>query len=398
MTQIDFNLKCIAFKACNVAVWTDSSMSLDERKHLSHLIETLADSEEEREALRKIRLDDLNEDQVLAEAAELGDKEKEYVFDKCLDIIASDRILRMQELKFLTALKKICGIVFFAYNRKLYRAQRRAKARVSPAKPILIAVCLLFIVGLPIATFVSYRDNLRNADITLEEKSTGKEILVTIFEPDGKEKPKRQTGQEIFEYVRNGTVSVDMYIKNEPAGGGSGAIIGKDESGMLYVITNRHVVHSEYTEKGKEGDWVRIEVLLPSGARFGAELDFYSRNHDFAILAVKGLDKHARPLELTLKKNLKVGQPIYAIGSPIDLPHTFTAGVISALRDTSIQTDATIHSGSSGGPLVDQYGALCGIVTSGHRAKDYSFALYSDYILKALKERKIISKQQHPPK
>jgi S1-C subfamily serine protease len=53
-----------------------------------------------------------------------------------------------------------------------------------------------------------------------------------------------------------------------------------------------------------------------------------------------------------------------------------------------LQTDATIHSGSSGGPLIDQYGSLCAVVTKAHVVKDYGFALYSDFILEVLEERK----------
>jgi S1-C subfamily serine protease len=129
-------------------------------------------------------------------------------------------------------------------------------------------------------------------------------------------------------------------------------------------------------------------VQQSSGAKFDAKLDFYSREHDLALLAVKGMKDYAKPIQINLKSGLQVGQPIYAIGSPIGLDHSFTAGVISALRDTYLQTDATIHSGSSGGPLVDHYGSLCGVVTKGHKTKDYGFALYSDAILDVLKERK----------
>jgi S1-C subfamily serine protease len=79
--------------------------------------------------------------------------------------------------------------------------------------------------------------------------------------------------------------------------------------------------------------------------------------------------------------------PAYAIGSPIGLENTFTAGVVSALRESYLQTDATTYYGSSGGPLVDQRGALCAVVTKGHKTKDYNFALYSDIVLEVLEER-----------
>ena len=84
MSDVDQNLKSLVFRACLVAVWSDSSASSDERKHLSHLIETLADNEDERKALNELRLQDQNEGQVLAEAAQLGAQEKAYVLDTCL--------------------------------------------------------------------------------------------------------------------------------------------------------------------------------------------------------------------------------------------------------------------------------------------------------------------------
>jgi len=69
------------------------------------------------------------------------------------------------------------------------------------------------------------------------------------------------------------------------------------------------------------------------------------------------------------------------------LDHTFTSGVISALRPDSIQTDATVYFGSSGGPLVDGSGALCGVITTTHSHKDISFAIYADAVLDLLVER-----------
>lgn len=100
------------------------------------------------------------------------------------------------------------------------------------------------------------------------------------------------------------------------------------------------------------------------------------------------MDKYAEPLKLTLKSDLSVGQTVYAVGSPIGLKDTFTAGVISALRDDYLQTDTTVFFGSSGGPLVDEYGGVCGVVTKVFTFKDYGFAIYSDKIIEALQKRK----------
>ncbi len=383
MDNVDWNLKCIVFKACLVAVWTDATMSSDERRYLSHLTEMLADSDEQREILRKLTLQDQNEDQVLSEVEQLGEQEKAYVFDTCLGILASDKRLGPQELAFLAALRKTCGISFWSYNRRL-RAQTSAGARVSLNKrPLVFAYAIIIAVA---GLFTAYH-LLREVDITPTEKRTGKEIVVSTLEPGSGEQPILQTGQEVFDRVRKSILTVQVFISNDPVCRGSGSVIGKDDAGTVYVLTNRHVIHNPRTEKGKPRDRLRIEVQQHSGARFDAKLDFYSRKHDIALLAVKGMEQYTEPLKLTLKQNLVVGQPVYAVGTPIGLAHTFTAGVVSALRESHLQIDATVHRGSSGGPLVDQHGALCAIVTSSHPAKDYGFALYSDTVLEVLKER-----------
>ena len=230
-------------------------------------------------------------------------------------------------------------------------------------------------------------------DITPKENGSGKEILVSTLETDDIEKAVLQASEEVFEKARNSIFSVNVFVNNEPVSGGSGSVIGKDESGVVYVITNKHVIHSKYAKRGRPGNRVRFEVEQHSGARFSAQLDFYSRMHDLALLSVKGMEQYTEPLKLILKDNLQVGQSVYAVGSPIGLTHTFTAGVVSALRETYLQTDATVHYGSSGGPLVDQHGALCAVVTRIHRAKDYGFAIYSDIVLEVLEERRALTLQ-----
>lgn len=380
------NLKVVVFKACLVAIWTDSNMSSNERQYISHLTEMLGETEKERKMLRVLLLKEVNEGMLLSEIEQLSKTEKEYVFDTCLDALASDKIINLQELRFLGTLRKACDIGYRVYRKKLLRTQQKTKAWVFSAFKAAIIVGFIPLVLLGV---VIYKQYFRaSIDIRLQGSSSGKEISVSIVPTDKPQKSTLKTGQDVFEHVHNSIVSVTVFINNDPECGGSGSVIGSDESGVLYIITNKHVVHNSDTVKGRRGDRIRVEVQQHSGAKFDAILDFYSRKHDIALLAVKNMEKYARPLQLNLKSNLQVGQPIYAIGSPIGLDHTFTGGVISALRESYLQTDATVHSGSSGGSLVDQRGALCAIVTKGHEAKDFSFALYSDIILEVLKERK----------
>jgi S1-C subfamily serine protease len=361
-------------------------MTVDERRCLSHLTEVLCKTQAERKVFREVQLQDINEDLLLSEIEPLSKAEKAYVFDTCLEALASDRKINLQELRFLVILRKVCGIGYRSYRKKIARTHQKTKVRIYPNKLVssfvLLSIILYFVV-------IYIKSQSESFDINLQEACSGKEISVSIISPNSPNISQMATSQAVFDHVRDSIVSVSIFINYDPICGGSGSVIGTDETGMLYIITNKHVIKNERINKrGRKRDRLRIEVQQTSGAKFDAKLDFYSREHDLALLAVKGMKDYAKPLQVNLKSGLQVGQSIYAIGSPLGLDHSFTAGVISALRETYLQTDATVYYGSSGGPLIDQYGSLCAVVTKGHETKDYGFALYSDVILDVLEERK----------
>ncbi len=369
-------------------------MPSDERRWLSHLTEALCKTQAERKIFREIRLQEINEDLLLSEIESLSQKEKAYVFDTCLDTLASDRRINLQELRFLVVLRKACGIGYWSYQKKLARTCKNTKTRIFPGK-LIFSLILVSCISFSVIMYITYRS--KSTDLTLQEACSGKEISVSIFSTKNFPVSQMPTSQDVFDNIRNSIVSVYVYINYEPVCSGSGSVIGTDESGMLYIVTNRHVIRNSYiSDNRKKGDHVRVEVQQHSGAKFEASLDFYSREYDLALLAVKGMKDYAKPLHINLKSGLQVGQPIYAVGTPIGLEHSFTAGVISALRESYLQTDATIHSGSSGGPLIDPYGSLCAVVTKGHDTKDYGFALYSDNILEVLEERKKLKLDNNP--
>jgi len=382
MEQGSGNLKVIVFKACLAAVWTDESMSVEEKRYLSHLTEMLSDTEQERDTFKDLRFQDINEELLLSEIKKLNKDEKIYVYDTCFDILQSDKLLSMQDLKFLGKLRKACDIRLLKYFNKISQAKKYAKVKIITKRKvaIFIAILIAFFMFKPFGK--KNRTHVKN--ISSVENCSEKEIPVTILKFHGIRKVRKKNAQEIFKHVQDSIVYVKVFGGHRPICTGSGFVIGKDETGTNYIITNKHVVDNETTAKRP----LKFEIQLHSGAKFDAELDYYSRDHDIAILSVKGMEKYAKPIGLTLKENLEVGQTIYAVGTPIGLKDTFTAGVISALRDDYIQTDATIHSGSSGGPVVDEYGGVCGIVTSGYMLKDYGFAQYSDRILEMLEKRK----------
>jgi len=140
---------------------------------------------------------------------------------------------------------------------------------------------------------------------------------------------------------------------------GSGFIISSDG----FVITNNHVI-----EKSKE-----IRVALADGRLVNAELKGADPSTDIAVLKI--YETGLRPLAMADSDELKPGQIAIAIGNPLGLQHTVTAGVVSALGrtlratngrmiDDIIQTDASLNPGNSGGPLVNSLGQVIGVNTA----------------------------------
>ena len=187
----------------------------------------------------------------------------------------------------------------------------------------------------------------------------------------------------LFERVRQSVVTVTVRHDFRPVSSGSGAAIGSAGGSLAFVVTNRHVVDDPVPT----GARFEIEVRTADEARWDAVLDFVSERHDLAILAVPAAAPRLPPLPLEPRSRLRVGQTVFAVGSPIGLRLTFTSGIVSAFRGPWIQTDATVHSGSSGGPLLTATGHLCGIITQAHEQKDFAFALPADAVVEALVER-----------
>ena len=169
-------------------------------------------------------------------------------------------------------------------------------------------------------------------------------------------------------------------------GTGSGVII--NEGG--YIVTNNHVV----------ADADDLEVTLYDNRNFKATVIGADPSTDLALIQIKAKDLPALPL--VNSDNVKVGEWVLAVGNPMGLNSTVTAGIVSAkarniniLREqfaveSFIQTDAAINPGNSGGALVNLQGGLVGINTaiasSTGAYTGYGFAVPANIVNKVVED------------
>jgi S1-C subfamily serine protease len=184
-------------------------------------------------------------------------------------------------------------------------------------------------------------------------------------------------------------------------GNGSGVIIRSDG----YILTNDHVI--------ADADALTVAIGVDE---LPAQVVGRDPSSDLAVIKV---DRTGLPaIEIGSSADLRVGQPVVAIGSPFGLDQSVTSGIISALGRTSlresaeaqitaytslIQTDAAINPGNSGGALTDAQGRLIGINTLIQTGSQYApqsagvgFAIPVDYAMQIAEELIATGTARHP--
>ena len=170
----------------------------------------------------------------------------------------------------------------------------------------------------------------------------------------------------IYKLTHRGVVEVKVDSQStDPFGGtrqqsaeGSGFVY--DTSG--HVVTNQHVVDGATS----------VRVTFWNGKTYDARVVGIDSSTDLAVLDVSAPNTMLYPLTLSDSNKVEVGDNVVAIGAPFGLAETVTAGIVSALHremtspsrfsiDDSIQTDAAINHGNSGGPLLDDQGHVIGV-------------------------------------
>ncbi|MBD0278275.1 MAG: trypsin-like peptidase domain-containing protein [Flavisolibacter sp.] len=177
----------------------------------------------------------------------------------------------------------------------------------------------------------------------------------------------RRRGSSIFDDLFDDMFGFGPNVIPEQRASGSGVLISEDG----YIVTNNHVISN-----GGDGVADEITVTMHNRKTYKAKLIGRDPNSDIAVLKIDG--SKFPFLLYGNANNIQLGQWVLAIGYPLTLETTVTAGIVSATgrtininrRQTAagespvesfIQTDAAVNQGNSGGALVNTNGELIGI-------------------------------------
>jgi putative serine protease PepD len=189
--------------------------------------------------------------------------------------------------------------------------------------------------------------------------------------PVGNSEPTANTSAltigEIYRRSFKGVVEITVTSSTSiPSGGGQQSAQAQG-SGFVYdtkgdIVTNEHVVDGAQS----------VSVRFWNGDTYKATVVGTDSSTDLAVIKVDAPQSILNPLAVGDSAKVLVGDGVVAIGSPFGLEETVTSGIVSALHrqmeapnqftiNDSIQTDAAINHGNSGGPLLNAQGEVIGI-------------------------------------
>ncbi|WP_267643079.1 S1C family serine protease [Haloarchaeobius amylolyticus] len=201
-------------------------------------------------------------------------------------------------------------------------------------------------------------------------------------------------------YRRTSPAVVSIYPTSGDGLHGAGSGFVYDEAG--HVVTNHHVVfgngHGRGHNRGPEPDAagpVRLEVRFSRGEWRTATLVGSDPATDLAVLRVDDVPEYVAPLPVAAS-NPEPGIPVAALGNPMGLDGTISAGIVSGVNRSmpthegftipdTVQTDAPINPGNSGGPLVTMAGEVVG-VNRARQGDNIGFAISPELVHRVVPE------------
>ena len=204
------------------------------------------------------------------------------------------------------------------------------------------------------ATYDTLQFNIKSGKNTLLEKlinegvlsyEQAQNLLITY------QSEKKFTSIEIGELAK-GVVMLQAIGYDKSMWSGSGFYIDSNGS----IVTNYHVINGAKS----------IEIVEDDGSIYSGKVIVLGYD-DYNDLALIKIDKKTEFfLKIGDSDNIKLGEEIFAIGSPLGLNNTLSNGIISSIRKDLIQISAPISQGSSGGALINNYGKVIGVTASGY--------------------------------
>jgi serine protease Do len=252
-------------------------------------------------------------------------------------------------------------------------------------------------VKLPV-NYAGYFDKAAGSDVTDFTKAANAAVPAVVHiktkiaaKKISNELPNRRRG--VFDDWFNDFFNFGPQIIPEQRASGSGVIISDDG----YIVTNNHVISDGGTGVAEE-----ITVTLNNKKSYKARIIGRDPSSDLAVLKIDGTGFPF--LIYGNSDNVQLGQWVLAVGYPLNLETTVTAGIISALGrsiginrrqsdspvESFIQTDAAVNQGNSGGALISTDGHLIGInsailAPSGNYV-GYSFAIPVNIVKKIIND------------
>jgi putative serine protease PepD len=197
-----------------------------------------------------------------------------------------------------------------------------------------------------------------------DSPSTGAQIAVTGSPTAA---TSGGTVSDVYDNANDSVVEITVTLGSGAAQGGPGGGASQAQGSGFVYDTSGHVVTNAHVVDGAQS----VKVRFSNGKTYDATVVGVDASTDLAVLKVDAPASALHALELA-DSQVAVGDVVVAIGSPFGLENSVTAGIVSALGRSmqapngytitgSIQTDAAINHGNSGGPLLDLDGKVIGV-------------------------------------
>ncbi len=195
---------------------------------------------------------------------------------------------------------------------------------------------------------------------------TARDVSNTVAQALASATPPPALSEQVYAAIQPSFVYIQ--VKARDTGGTASGTVG---SGVIVdaggdILTSLHVVTNA----------TRIQVTFADGTKSDAQMVTFEAQNDIAVLRASQLPSQVVPAVLGNPGALRIGDEAYVVGNPLGLYSSLSAGVISGLdrsftpeKGTQrlqglIQIDAAVNPGNSGGPLLNRYGQVVGIVTA----------------------------------